>query len=101
MFAYCGNNPVNDNDPTGEFAVAATFTGIAFLENRCCIVGFGRGSDTDNNDRPNPSVLPSVSLPKIESKSDTKEKILYRLFLKIRQGKILLFIVMVELTPEI
>lgn len=31
MFAYCGNNPVNFYDPTGEIGVLATLVGIGTL----------------------------------------------------------------------
>ena len=76
MFAYCGNDPVNMSDPTGEFAISATLGGIALWKIGAALVGLVGILILGSTIARNPPTFPSISLPKIESKakSDSKAK---------------------------
>ena len=71
MFAYCENNPVNKFDPTGNFALTATLGGIALWKIGGVIVGAVTALVIADTVAKNPPSLPSISLPKIESKSES------------------------------
>ena len=71
MFAYCENNPVNKFDPTGNFALTATLGGIALWKIGGLIIGAVTALVIADTVAKNPPSLPSISLPKIESKSES------------------------------
>ena len=73
MFAYCGNNPINRYDPSGN-----SFLGIAagavilkylaaFAASALLLIGF-------NNIVNNPPASPPITIPKFEFKSESTEK---------------------------
>lgn len=74
MFAYCGNNPVNRADPSGESAVLAGLL-IGFLVEVVCglTVIACVYIITDALVR-NPPAIPSISSPKTDSKTKEKDK---------------------------
>ena len=71
MFAYCENNPVNKFDPTGNFALTATLGGIALWKIGGLIIGAVTALVIADTVAKNSPSLPSISLPKIESKSES------------------------------
>ncbi len=74
MFAYCGNNPVNRVDPSGELAISATaftiatlgmlFLGVVTIWVLASAIVMAQY----------PATLPSISLPEIKSKPKAAEK---------------------------
>lgn len=73
MFAYCGNNPINRHDPSGN-----SFLGIAagavllkylaaFAASALLLIGF-------NSIVNNPPASPPITIPKFEFKSESTEK---------------------------
>ena len=76
MFAYCLNNPVNNHDPSGKFALTATFCGIALWKIGVAFVGIVGTFILADTIAKNPPAFPSISLPKIEvkPKSEVKDK---------------------------
>ena len=82
MFAYCENNPVNKFDPTGGFALTAVATaalgGIALWKIGLAALGtIAAGAlvyvATDTFVK-NPPVMPTYSLPKVDTKSKAKSE---------------------------
>lgn len=85
MFAYCGNNPINKVDPTGEFAISL---GMVLFATLCVTVVATATIYVASQSRPIASPgssigisiprrnYPSISLPKIQQKSmdNTKDK---------------------------
>lgn len=92
MFAYCLNNPVNNHDPSGKFALTATFCGIALWKIGVAFVGLVGTFILADTIAKNSPAIPSISLPKInvKPKTDSKEKDLAPSTPKIRL-KALLF----------
>ncbi len=66
MFAYCGNNPVNMSDLTGEFAITATLGGIALWKMGLAVAGAVGAFIVTDAIAKNPPALPSFPLPKKE-----------------------------------
>ena len=50
MFAYCGNNPVNRVDPTGQFWIEIVLLGAVLVG--CVALLSGCGSQTDSTPLP-------------------------------------------------
>lgn len=83
MFAYCGNNPINKVDPTGEFAISL---GMILFATLCVTVVATATIYVASQSRPiaspGPSIgisiprrnYPSISLPKNKSKSQLNAK---------------------------
>ena len=73
MFAYCGNNPVNRYDPSGN-AFLGIMAGAALLKlfiagAASCLVYIGFKSIINN-----PPASPPITIPKFEFKSKTAER---------------------------
>lgn len=73
MFAYCGNNPVNRYDPSGN-AFLGIMAGAALLKlfiagAASCLVYIGFKSIVNN-----PPASPPITIPKFEFKSKTAER---------------------------
>ena len=73
MFAYCGNNPVNRYDPSGN-AFLGIIAGAALLKlfiagAASCLVYIGFKSIVNN-----PPASPPITIPKFEFKFGTTEK---------------------------
>ena len=75
MFAYCENNPVNKTDQTGDFALTATFGGIALWKIGTALAGAITAFFVTDTLIKNP---PAISIPKTEAKpkaeAQNKEK---------------------------
>ena len=78
MFVYCGNDPVNYHDPSGEFFAAAllgaTIGGIAAWKIGVAIVGACAAFFVADSVVKNLPDAPPISLPKIEIKPRVEAK---------------------------
>ena len=67
MFAYCGNNPMNNYDPYGEFALSATACGLIFA-----LASTLTAIVLVDSIAKNPPVLPPISLPRSKGNDVTQ-----------------------------
>ena len=74
MFAYCENNPINRADPTGESPTGLILGGVAVWKIITAIIGAVALYFATDSLVKNPPKLPSLSLPKSTSKSESKGK---------------------------
>ena len=76
MYAYCLNNPVNNVDSSGEFALTLALGGYALWKLGMFFIGAVVTVAAVDTLVQNPPTFPSISIPKIESKPkvETKEK---------------------------
>ena len=76
MYAYCLNNPVNNVDSSGEFALTLALGGYALWKLGMFFIGAVVTVAAVDTLVQNPPTFPSISIPKVESKPkvETKEK---------------------------
>ncbi len=74
MFAYCGNDPVNKCDPNGRFFLTATICGVAIWKIGLAIIASVALIVAADSIAKNPPSIPSISLPKTNSKPKTDSK---------------------------
>ena len=74
MFAYCGNDPVNKCDPNGRFFLTATICGAAIWKIGLAIIASVALIVAADSIAKNPPSIPSISLPKTNSKPKTDSK---------------------------
>ena len=74
MFAYCLNNPINRIDPSGEFALTATLGGMALWKIGAAFISLIGAVVLADTLAKNPPILPSLSLPKTQTKPKTDSK---------------------------
>jgi len=74
LFTYCGNDPVNKIDPTGELALLGGIAAVALVKGMIALAGLYATSILAIEIAKNPPAIPTFSWPKVKTESKSKAK---------------------------